>query len=104
MPHELAQPDATRMRADPNPELRREQENRDVLVHPADPGGVDSAGCQGAGGEHLLEDDAIGDVLTGRNEHRGDRSADRGVAQDVIGAGRLLDPVRVEQTTQLHAP
>ena len=96
VPHELAQPDATRMRADPNPELRREQEDRDVLVHPADPGGVDLQDVEGASGEHLLEDDAIGDVLTGRNEHRGDPSADRGVAQDVIGAGRLLDPVGVE--------
>ena len=35
---ELAQPDAARVRADRQPELGREQEDRDVLVDPRDPG------------------------------------------------------------------
>src|SRR3954447_3511578 len=68
----------------------------DILVHSADPGGVDLQDVEGAGAKHLLEDDAVGDVLTGRDEHRGDTSTDRGVAEDIVGAGRLLDPVRVE--------
>src|SRR4051794_41857703 len=71
VPHELAQPDTTRMRANPNPELRREQEDRDVLVHPADPGGVDLQDVEGASGEHLLEDTPIGAGPPGPTEHRG---------------------------------
>src|SRR5262249_25611105 len=35
-------------------------------------------------------------VFTGGDLDRGDRAADRGVPEDVVGAGGLLDPVGVE--------
>ncbi len=42
--------------------------------------------------EELLEHDPVVDVLAAGDRHRGDGGADAGVADDVVGARRLLDP------------
>ena len=52
--------------------------------------------------EELLEHDPVVDVLAGRDPDRGDGPGDRGVAEDVVGAGRLLDPVRIERRQPAH--
>ena len=90
------------MRADTYPELRRQQQDRDVLVDTAHPRRVHLQDVQRTRGEHLLEHDAVRDVLAGRDEHRADPTADRRVPEDVVGARGLLDPVRVERRELLH--
>ena len=52
----LAQPDAARVRADRHAELGREQQDRDVLVDPGHPGGVDLDVRDRAELEQLFED------------------------------------------------
>ena len=94
---EFAQPDAARVRADGDAELGGEQQDGEVLVDAADPGRVDLEDVEGAGLEELLEHDAVLDVFAGGDLDGGDGGADRGVAEDVVGAGGLLDPVRVER-------
>ena len=46
--------------------------------------------------KQLLEDHAVLHVLAGGDAHGRDLAPDAGVAQDVVGAGRLLDPPGVE--------
>src|SRR6266550_4095975 len=93
---ELTQPDTTGMRADRDAELRRQQLHRDHLVDPSEPAGVDLADADRIGLEQLLEHYTVVNVLPGRDPDRGDGAGDHGVAEDVVRARRLLDPVRVE--------
>ena len=88
----LAEPDAAGVRTDRNPELRREEEHGERFVHSPDPAGVQLAHVDGVGLEQLLEDDAVLDVLSGRDADRRDLAPDARVTQDVVGARRLLDP------------
>ena len=53
--------------------------------------------------QQLLEHDAVLHVLAGRDAHRGDAPRDGGVAEDVVGAGRLLDP-REARTRRARSP
>src|SRR5581483_676935 len=92
----LAEADAARVRAHRHAELRREQQDRDVLVDATDAARVDLDDVQGAGLQHLLEQDPVVPVLATRDADRRDGAADRGVAEDVVGRGRLFHPVRVE--------
>ena len=64
---------------------------------PADPGRVDLHEVDRTRLQQLLEDDPVRDVLAGRDPQRRDRGPDRGQAEDLVRAGRLLDPVRVER-------
>ena len=80
------------MRADGHAELRGEQQVGDVLVDAAHPGGVDLHHVHSACLQQLLEHDAVLHVLAGRDAHRSDAPCDGGVPEDVVGAGRLLDP------------
>src|SRR6202042_1526343 len=73
-----------------------QQQDGEVLVDPADPGRVNLQDVQCTGLDQLLEHDPVLHVLAGGDLHRGDGLADEGVAEDVVRAGGLLDPVRVE--------
>ena len=90
------------MRAHRHAELRRQQEDRQDLVEPTETAGVELAEADGFRLEQLLEDDAVLAVLAGGDLNWRDRARDRGMAQHVVGAGRLLDPVRIELGEQLH--
>jgi hypothetical protein len=91
----LAQAHAARVRADGDAELSGQQQDRHVLVDPGHPGRVDVQHVRRAGLQDLLEDHPVGDVLADRHLDRPDRVPDPGQAQDLVRAGRLLNPVRV---------
>lgn len=93
---QFAQADPAGVRADGHAELGREKQDGEVLVDAGDTGGVDLQDVDGAGLEELLEDDTVLDVLAGGDLDGGDRLADGGVTEDVVGTGRLLDPVGLE--------
>ena len=99
---ELAQPDAAGVRADRHAELGREEQVGQVLVNPGDPAGVDLHHIDRPGLEQLLEDDPVGHVLAGRHPDGLDALPDRGGAEDVPGAGRLLDPGRAQLGQLAH--
>ena len=65
---------------------------------PGDPAGVDREEVHRVRLEQLLEDDAVGHVLTGGDLDRRDGSADGGQAENLVRARRLLDPVRIPGT------
>jgi hypothetical protein len=71
---DLAQADTAGVWADPDTVLGRQQEDGDVLVHPADPAGVDLRDVDRVGLEQLLEDDAVLDVLARCDGDRRDRA------------------------------
>ncbi len=98
---QLAESDAARVRADGHLELGREQQDRQVLVDSGDACRVDLDEVDGPGLEQLLEHDTVGDVLAGGDLDRL-AGAHGGVAEDVVGTGRLLDPVRVERRERGH--
>ncbi len=100
--HHLAQPDAAGVRAHGNAVVGGEEEDREVLVDPRDAGGVDLDDVDGAGLQELLEHDAVGDVLTGRDLDGVQCAPDGGVPEHVVGAGGFLDPVRVERGQGAH--
>ena len=100
--HELAQADAAGVRADRDAGLGRHEEHREDLVHAAEAAGVDLAYADRLGLQELLEHDPVVDMLAGRDADRRHRAGDRRVAEDVVGAGRLLDPVRVERLELAH--
>ena len=102
MLHVLAQPEAPGVRAHRHAELRREQQHRQHFVHPAEPARVDLAVVDGLRLHQLLEDHAVGRVLTGRDPDRCDRSADGRVTEHVVGTRRLLDPPQVERREVPH--
>ena len=54
---------------------------------------VELAEVDGLGLEQLLEEHAVHAVLAGRDTDRGHGRTDRRVAENVVGTGRLLDPV-----------
>ncbi|MNC52353.1 hypothetical protein D3C75_1016950 [compost metagenome] len=100
--HVLAQTDATAVGADRDVELGGHQQHDQHLIEPTQPGGVQLAEVQGAGLEHLLEHHPVVAVLTGGHADRCDTLADAGVAEDVVGAGRLFDPQRIECGQAAH--
>src|ERR1022692_3979508 len=100
----FAKAHAAGVRADGHAELRGKEQHRNDLVHTAQPARVDLAARDRLGLEQLLEHHAILAVLA-----RGDADAeggkgpgDRRVAEDVIGAGRLLDPQGAARRQRLH--
>ena len=92
----LAQADAAGMRTDRHAELGRHQQHRQHLVDPAEPAGVDLAKADRIGLQQLLEDNPVLHMLAGRHADRRDGASDCRMAQHIVGAGRLLDPERVE--------
>ena len=99
--HGLAQADAARVRAHGHAELVGEQEDRHVLVDAGDAGRVDLQDLQRLRLEELLEHDAVGHVLAGRDRHR-DAAGDRGVTEHVVGVRGLLDPGEVVGLQRAH--
>ncbi len=100
--HGFAEADAAGVRAHGYAELRRQQEDRDVLVDPGHAGRVDLEDLEGVRLQELLEHDAVGHVLAGRDRDRGDAARDGRVAEDVVGARRLLDPGDVVRSESRH--
>ena len=94
--------EAAGVRAHRHAELRREQQHREHLVDAAEPARVDLAVVDRLGLQQLLEHDAVRRVLTGRDADRRDRAPDRGVAEHVVGARRLLDPPQAERLEVPH--
>ena len=90
------------MRTHRHPELRREQKDRDVLVHPTDSAGVDLHHVDRVRLQQLLEHHRVLHMLPGGHLDRCDGATHRGVAEHVVGRGRLLDPVRVVRAQLLH--
>ena len=98
----LAEADAPGVWAHRHAELRREQEDGEVLVDPAHPAGVDLHHVDRLGLQELLEDDPVLDVLAGGDPDGAHGVADRAVAENVVGRGGLLDPVRLELGEAAH--
>ena len=82
--------------------LRRHQHDRQHFVHTADTAGVDLADIDRTGLEQLLEDHPVLDDLPRGDPDGRDRLSDPRVTQHVVGAGRLLDPQRVELGEDAH--
>jgi hypothetical protein len=93
----LAQPDAPRMRADGHTEFGRQQEDGQVFVDARNATGVNLAHADRITGQHLLENDPVGHMLPCRHQYWCDGPGNRGVAQNVVGAGRFLDPVQAKR-------
>src|SRR6266545_2050179 len=98
----LAQADTAGMRADRHAELGRHQQHRQHLVDPAEPAGVDLTKADRIGLQQLLEDNPVLHMLAGGHADRRDGASDCRVAQHIVGAGRLLDPQRVEGSQPGH--
>ena len=69
---------------------------------PGDAGRVDLEHLQRIGLQELLEHDAVGHVLAGRDRDRRDGPRDRGVGEHVIRVRRLFDPGDVERRELRH--
>src|SRR6201992_4423446 len=76
-------------------EFRRHQQHCEILVHPCKPATVNLAHIDSASLKQLFEDDAVLAMLAGCDPHAG-LATNPGVSQDVIRAGRLFHPPRVE--------
>ena len=98
----LAQPDTAGMRAHRDSEFGREQQVGDVLVDACHAACVDLHDVDRASLEELLEDHPVGDVLAGSDADRAHPPADRGGAEDVVRARRLLDPGRPGVRERAH--
>src|SRR5499427_10078578 len=94
--HILAESDAAGVRADRNAELRRHEEDCKYLVESPQAAAVELAEPDGLRLKELLEHDTVLAVLAGRDRDRRDRTRDGGMAENVVGARRLLDPVGLE--------
>ena len=88
----LAEADAAGMRAHRHAKLGGEQQHGEHLVQPAESAGIHLQEVDRLRLQQLLEHHAVRAVLTRRDADRLHGAADRGVAQDVVGAGRLFDP------------
>ena len=103
MLHVLAQADAARMRTHRHAELRGHQQHDEHFVQTAETATVDLTEIDRLRLQQLLEDHAILAMLAGRDaDHRREAPADRGVAEDVVGARRLFDPPRIELRETAH--
>src|SRR5256885_1857765 len=94
--HVLAKADPAGMWADRHAELGRQEEHRQHLVQAAEAACIQLAEADRLSLEELLEDHAVLTMLAGGHPDRRDGPCDGGVAEHVIGARRLLDPVRLE--------
>src|SRR2546427_4067985 len=75
---------------------------RSHLIDAAQPAAIDLAEADRARLHELLEDHAILALLSGRNADGRDSPGDRGVAEHVVRAGRLLDPPGIEPRQLAH--
>ncbi len=96
MLHQLAEADPAGVWAHRHSELRREQQNRHVLVDPGHPCHIQLQVGQGVGLQQLLEHDPVRRVLAAGDPDRGDRLRDGRMTEHVVRARRLLHPPRVE--------
>src|SRR5208282_1704086 len=98
----FAQAESARMRTYRHAELRGEQQHGEGLAESAETAIVKLAEVDRARLHQLLEHHAIGGMLSGRDADRLDCAANRGVTEDVVGAGGLFDPQRVEARERAH--
>ncbi|MNI05733.1 hypothetical protein D3C73_586940 [compost metagenome] len=100
--HVLAQADTTAMGADRHVEFGGHQQHDQHLVETAQARRVQLAEIHCAGLEHLLEHHPVVAMLSGGDADRCDALADTGMAENVVGAGWLLDPQRFERGEAAH--
>jgi hypothetical protein len=100
----LGKTDTTRVRNDRYTELLRDEENGKDLVDTSHAASIDLADINGTLLQELLEDDTVLAHLTSSdtNAVRLECLADSLVAEDIVGAGRLLDEPGLELGELLH--
>ena len=98
----LAQTDTACVRAYRDAKLGRHEEHAEHFAYASEATGVNLAHVDGLGLKKLLEDHAVVGVLASCDADavRLERLADRGVAEDVIGRGGLLDEPAVPSPRQ----
>ena len=99
---EFAEPDPPCMGTDGKAELLGQQQHRDHLVGAGQTRPVELDEAQAASLHELLEHHRVVAMLSGGHRDRRDLAGDAGVAEDVVGARRLLDPPGVERGERLH--
>src|SRR4029453_6823873 len=93
---ELAEPDAACVWTDRDSELRRHQDDRQVLVDAAETAAVDLAEVDGFSLEELLENNPVLRVLAGGDANRTYTLPDCGVPGHVVRGGGRLGPEEIE--------
>jgi len=96
MLHELTQTNTAGVRIHADTEFGGQQENGQIFVDTAHPGGVDLDEIHGSRLKQLLEHHPILSVLTRGDGHGRDASTDFSVTENVIRARGLLDPGYVD--------
>src|SRR5262249_35869283 len=100
--HVLAQTDSAAVRADRDAELRRQQQDREHLVHSSQPAGVALAEDDRDELKELLENDAVLEVLARGDAYGSDRIPDPPLSQHISWAGGLLDPPGIYLCQRRH--
>src|SRR5207302_8783180 len=98
----LAEADAGGMRADRHAELRSHEQDGEYLVRATEAAIVELAEVDRFRLQELLEHDSVVRVLAGRDADGTDGATDRGVAENVVGAGWRVDPERFELGDRAH--
>jgi hypothetical protein len=98
----FAEAHASGVRANRNAEFRRHQEDRQDLVDAAQAAGVDLTEVDGPGLHHLLEDHPVLALFAGSDADRRDGSRDGCVAEHVVWAGGLFDPMGIKPGQLTH--
>src|SRR5215469_7960906 len=98
----LTETETTRVRTDRNLEFRRQQKDRQRFAESAQAAVVELAEIDRTGLHQLLEDDAVGGMFAGRNTDWMNCAANGGMSEDIVGAGGLLDPQRMELRERAH--
>src|SRR5215472_10809194 len=98
----LAEAETTRVRTDRNVEFRRQQKNRERFAESAEATVVELAEIDRTGLHQLLEDDAVGTMFAGRHPDWMNRVANRGMTENIVGAGGLFDPQWMELRERAH--
>src|SRR5271156_6303285 len=88
----LAQAYAASVWADGDIELRSHQNDRQILVHSAQPTAVDLTYVDSPGLHQLFEHDAVRAMFSSRNAHIRDLTANASMTENVVGTCRLLHP------------
>src|SRR3569833_955945 len=100
----FAQPHASRVRANRNVELPGQQTDAKTLVDAAQTTGVDLTETDGIGLHELLKHDPVLAMLASCDPDpvRLECACNSGVAEDVVRACGLLNPIRFETRQLLH--
>src|SRR5579885_1103922 len=98
----LAQADSAGVRTHGNIEFRREQHDCQRFAESTEPATIQLAEVDGARLQKLLEDYAIGAMLSGCDADWMNGAAYGRVPENIVGAGRFFDPERIESGQRAH--